>query len=50
MCAGMVLASIGAGIDTAVFEGADAVNLPNVHFDVTRPAESYAQALTMLGL
>ena len=31
-------------------EGAEAVNLPCVHFDVTRPAESYAQALKMLGI
>lgn len=31
-------------------EGAAAVGLPHVHFDVTRPAEGYAQALTMLGL
>jgi putative hydrolase of the HAD superfamily len=31
-------------------EGANAVNLPNVHFDVTRPAEGYARALSMLGL
>jgi len=31
-------------------EGADAVGLPNVHFDVTRPAESYAEAKAMLGL
>lgn len=31
-------------------EGAVAVDLPNVHFDVTRPAESYARALKMLGL
>lgn len=31
-------------------EGADAVGLPNVHFDVTRPGESYARALAMLGL
>ncbi|MBB3289052.1 MULTISPECIES: HAD-IA family hydrolase [unclassified Rhizobium] len=31
-------------------EGAVAVNLPYVHFDVTRPAESYAQALSMLRL
>jgi putative hydrolase of the HAD superfamily len=30
-------------------EGADAVGLPNVHFDVTRPAESYAEARAMLG-
>lgn len=31
-------------------EGAEAVELPCVHFDVTRPAEGYATALTMLGL
>ncbi|MEP9374755.1 HAD-IA family hydrolase [Mesorhizobium sp. KR1-2] len=31
-------------------EGAEAVKLPCVHFDVTRPAEGYATALTMLGL
>lgn len=31
-------------------EGAEAVNLPHVHFDVTQPAEGYAQALKMLGL
>ncbi|MGH6807930.1 MAG: HAD family hydrolase [Ensifer adhaerens] len=31
-------------------EGAEAVSLPNVHFDVTRPAESYARALRMLGI
>lgn len=31
-------------------EGARAVGLPHVHFDVTRPAESYARALRMLGL
>lgn len=31
-------------------EGAGAVGLPNVHFDVTRPAESYAEARAMLGL
>ncbi|ABQ62581.1 hypothetical protein H721_03207 [Brucella ovis IntaBari-2006-46-332] len=31
-------------------EGAEAVHLPHVHFDVTRPAESYAQALKMLGI
>ena len=31
-------------------EGADAVGLPNVHFDVTRPADGYARALSMLGL
>lgn len=53
-----VLAELGIDRADCVFvddqkkniEGADAVNLPNVHFDVTRPAESYAQALTMLGL
>ena len=53
-----VLAELGIARADCVFvddqkkniEGADAVNLPNVHFDVTRPAESYAQALTMLGL
>ena len=31
-------------------EGAEAVRLPHVHFDVTRPAEGYARALAMLGL
>ncbi|CUW45709.1 haloacid dehalogenase-like family hydrolase [Brucella vulpis] len=31
-------------------DGAEAVHLPHVHFDVTRPAESYAQALKMLGI
>ncbi|KRB55147.1 HAD family hydrolase [Rhizobium sp. Root708] len=31
-------------------EGAVAVDLPHVHFDVTRPAQSYAQALEQLGL
>ena len=31
-------------------EGADAVRLPNVHFDVTRPADGYARALSLLGL
>ncbi|MEL4072654.1 HAD-IA family hydrolase [Ochrobactrum sp. GPK 3] len=31
-------------------EGAEAVGLPHVHFDVTRPAEAYARALTMLGI
>ena len=31
-------------------EGANAVGLPNVHFDVLDPAASYATALTMLGL
>lgn len=31
-------------------EGAEAVGLPYVHFDVTRPAEAYAQALKILGI
>jgi len=31
-------------------EGAEAVGLPHVHFDVTRPADAYARALTMLGI
>jgi len=31
-------------------EGAEAIGLPHVHFDVTRPAEAYARALTMLGI
>lgn len=31
-------------------EGARAVGLPYVHFDVTRPKDSYAAALQMLGL
>ena len=31
-------------------EGADAVGLPRVHFDVTDPAASYRQALEMLGI
>lgn len=31
-------------------EGAVAVDLPHVHFDVTRPADGYARALSMLGL
>lgn len=30
--------------------GAQAVGLPHVHFDVTRPAESFARALSLLGL
>ncbi|MEZ5447801.1 MAG: hypothetical protein R3E89_01815 [Thiolinea sp.] len=30
--------------------GAQAVGLQTVHFDVTRPAASYAQALALLGL
>lgn len=31
-------------------EGAAAIGLPVVYFDVTRPAEGYARALAMLGL
>jgi len=31
-------------------EGARAVGLPTVHFDVARPAASYSQALDLLGL
>lgn len=54
----LVLAEVGIPREHCVFvddqkkniEGAAAVNLPYVHFDVTRPAESYAQALSMLGL
>jgi putative hydrolase of the HAD superfamily len=54
----LVLAELGLPKEVCVFvddqkkniEGADAVNLPNVHFDVTRPGESYARALAMLGL
>lgn len=53
-----VLAELGLPRENCVFvddqkkniDGAVAVGLPYVHFDVTRPAESYAQALTMLGL
>jgi len=53
-----VLAELGLDRRDCVFvddqkkniEGAEAVRLPNVHFDVTRPAESYARALQMLGI
>jgi putative hydrolase of the HAD superfamily len=53
-----VLAELGLDGRDCVFvddqkkniEGAAAVDLPHVHFDVTRPAESYARALEMLGL
>jgi putative hydrolase of the HAD superfamily len=53
-----VIAELGLDRSRCVFvddqkkniEGAEAVNLPYVHFDVTRPAESYAQALGMLGI
>jgi putative hydrolase of the HAD superfamily len=53
-----VIAEIGLPREACVFvddqlkniEGAIAVDLPNVHFDVTRPADGYARALSMLGL
>ena len=53
-----VIAELGLPRESCVFvddqlkniEGADAVGLPNVHFDVTRPADGYARALSMLGL
>ncbi|MFA1625600.1 HAD family hydrolase [Rhizobium mongolense] len=53
-----VIAAVGLPREACVFvddqlkniEGAIAVNLPNVHFDVTRPADGYARALSMLGL
>lgn len=53
-----VLAELGLDRKNCVFvddqrkniEGAIAVGLPHVHFDVTHPAESYAQALDMLGI
>lgn len=53
-----VIGEIGLPREACVFvddqlkniEGARAVNLPCVHFDVTRPADSYARALSMLGL
>jgi putative hydrolase of the HAD superfamily len=54
----LVLAELGLEREHCVFvddqlkniEGAVAVNLPHVHFDVTRPADSYRRALQMLGL
>ena len=54
----LVLAELGIDRADCVFvddqrkniDGAEAVNLPHLHFDVTRPAESYAQALRMLGI
>jgi putative hydrolase of the HAD superfamily len=47
---------LGMPADTCVFvddqvknlRGAEAVGMPYVHFDVTRPADSYAHALTLL--
>lgn len=54
----LVLAELDLPKEACVFvddqkkniEGADAVGLPNVHFDVTQPAAGYARALAMLGL
>jgi putative hydrolase of the HAD superfamily len=54
----LVLSELGLIRENCVFvddqkkniEGAEAVGLPYVHFDVTHPAESYAQALDMLGI
>jgi putative hydrolase of the HAD superfamily len=53
-----VLAELGLDRQSCVFvddqkkniEGAEAVGLPHVHFDVTRPAEGYQRALAMLGI
>ena len=53
-----VLAELGLPREACVFlddqlkniEGAGAVRLPHVHFDVTRPSQGYAQALAMLGI
>jgi putative hydrolase of the HAD superfamily len=53
-----VIAEVGLPREACMFvddqlkniEGAKAVDLPCVHFDVTRPAEGYARALSMLGL
>lgn len=54
----LVLAELGLPREACVFvddqakniEGAEAVGLPHVHFDVTRPADGYARALSLLGL
>jgi putative hydrolase of the HAD superfamily len=54
----LVLAELGLDRENCVFvddqakniEGAVAVGLPHVHFDVTRPADSYRRALQLLGL
>lgn len=54
----MVFSGLGLAREACVFvddqkkniEGAEAVGLPCVHFDVTRPAQGYARALEMLGL
>lgn len=53
-----VLGELGLPRENCVFvddqqkniDGAIAVGLPHVHFDVTQPAQSYARALNMLGL
>jgi putative hydrolase of the HAD superfamily len=53
-----VIAEVGLPREACVFvddqlkniEGARAVKLPCVHFDVTSPADGYARALSMLGL
>jgi putative hydrolase of the HAD superfamily len=53
-----VISEIGLPREACVFvddqlkniEGAEAVGLPHVHFDVTCPADGYARALSMLGL
>jgi putative hydrolase of the HAD superfamily len=54
----LVLTELGLPREACVFvddqakniEGAEAVGLPHVHFDVTRPADGYARALSLLGL
>lgn len=54
----LVLAELNLPKEACVFvddqkkniDGADAIGLPNVHFDVTQPAAGYARALAMLGL
>lgn len=33
-----------------IVDGAIAVGIPTVHFDVTRPAQSYSAALKLLGV
>ena len=53
-----VIAEVGLPREACVFvddqlkniEGAEAIGLPHVHFDVTRPADGFARALSMLGL
>jgi putative hydrolase of the HAD superfamily len=53
-----VISRVGLPREACVFvddqlrniEGAEAVGLPNDHFDVMRPADGYARALSMLGL